>query len=204
LTDLADGTLSGSKLGSGSANYLNIPTTGTVHFVDSVFTTNTVTGSTISATSTLVMPSGALIDISAVGEIGEDTSDNQLVYGAGANILTYKKQLFIPVANPTAGTYLIGKSTDGITIRSIECIVDPAGAGENTVIQLQECDSTGDNCADIDSGADITADNDGATDDGSLSNPSIDSGDWFALEIVSVSGTVSQLICTVNYVITRE
>jgi len=110
-----------------------------------------------------------------------------------------QRQLHIPVANPSAGTYLIGKAINGMTIKSINCVVDPAGTGENTVIQFQECDSNGDSCADVDSGTDITCGNTNTADDGTLSNPSIDANDWYALEIVSVSGTVTQLNITVNY-----
>lgn len=110
-----------------------------------------------------------------------------------------QRQLNIPVTNPSAGTYLIGKAINAFTIKSLNCIVDPSGSGENTVIQLQECDSDGDNCTDVDAGTDITCGNTNTSDDGSLSNAEIDANDWYALEIVSVSGTVSLLNVTVNY-----
>lgn len=110
-----------------------------------------------------------------------------------------QRQLNIPVSNPSAGTYLIGKAIYGFTVKSLNCIVDPSGTGENTVIQLQECDSDGDNCVDVDAGTDITCLNTNTSDDGSLSNAGIDANDWYALEIVSVSGTVTQLNVTVNY-----
>lgn len=150
----------------------------------------------------LEIPNGTGPTANDVGEIAHDTTDNQIILDD--YVFSHRRQLNIPVANPATGTYLIGKAVDGMTVNSINCIVDPAGTGENTVIQLQECDSTGDNCTDVDSGTDITCDNDGAADDGSLSNPSIDANDWYALEIVSVSGTVSQAIITVDYETVRE
>lgn len=155
-------------------------------------------------TSSLTIPSGTSPVLSAAGHIAEDTTDNQLIYGASSKVIPFHRQYNIPVSNPSAGTYLIGKSIDGMTIRSINCLVDPSDSGENTVIQIQECDSNGDSCADVDSGTDITCGNTNTADDGSLSNPSIDANDWYALEIVSVSGAVSRLNITIDYETVRE
>lgn len=83
----------------------------------------------------------------------------------------------------------------GITITDIHCIVDPTDSSESVVIDVQECDSTGDNCTTVD--ATITCDNDGAEDDGSLTNPTSDAGDWLLLDIGTVTGTVTTLTVSI-------
>lgn len=103
----------------------------------------------------------------------------------------------IPIANPTAGTYLIKKALFGMNLTRIACIVDPADSGENTVLNLQECDADGDTCTNI-TAADVTCGNTN-TEAGAISNNFIDAGDWFGVKIVSVSGTVSQAVVTLGY-----
>jgi hypothetical protein len=97
---------------------------------------------------------------------------------------------------------LIGKLPFGITITDIHCIVDPADSSESVVVDIQERNSTGDSPATVD--ATITCDNDGAEDDGTLSNGTLDSGDWWSIDIGTVTGTVTQLSLTVYYQVVRE
>lgn len=92
---------------------------------------------------------------------------------------------------------LLFKAQRAITITDIHCIVDPAGTGESIAIEILECDGTGDNCATVD--AAITCDNDGAEDDGTLTNGAIDAGDWVQLLIGAPTGTVSSLVFSVYY-----
>ena len=80
-----------------------------------------------------------------------------------------------------------------ITITDIDCIIDPADTGESISITFRECNSTGDSCTAIE--AAITADNDGASDDG-IDNSVIDAGDWVDVLIGAPSGTVHSLACT--------
>jgi hypothetical protein len=94
-------------------------------------------------------------------------------------------------------SFLLFKAPEDLTITDIDCIVDPADSGESVIIDVQECDSAGDNCVTVD--ATITCDNDGASDDGSLSNGSIDSGDWLLIDTGTVTGTVTQLSVTILY-----
>lgn len=96
-----------------------------------------------------------------------------------------------------ADSILIHKAQIAMTITDIDCIVDPADSSESVVIDVQECTSTGDTCATVD--ATITCDNDGAADDGTLTNGSIDSGDWINLDIGTVTGTVTALTFTIKY-----
>jgi hypothetical protein len=84
--------------------------------------------------------------------------------------------------------------TGGLTITDIHCIIDPADTGESVVIDVRECTSTADTCVTVD--ATITCDNDGAEDDGVLSNSAVDAGDWLLLDIGTVTGTVTQVAVT--------
>lgn len=96
-------------------------------------------------------------------------------------------------------SFLISKMPFAVTITSIKCIVDPADTGESAVIEVFETDGTGDTPATVD--ASITCDNDGAQDDGSLSNPSIDSGDFIEIDTGTITGTVTQLMVTITYTV---
>ena len=84
----------------------------------------------------------------------------------------------------SAEEWLIFKDSIGITITDIHCITDTG----TTVIDIQECSSTGGSCATVD--ATITCDSDGAEDDGALSNGAIDAGDWVKLVIGTTSSNV--------------
>lgn len=92
---------------------------------------------------------------------------------------------------------LLFKAQVSMTITDIHCIVDPADTAESISLDLQECDSTGDNCATVD--AAITCDNDGAEDDGTLSNGAIDAGDWVKMVLGAPTGTVSALTFSVYW-----
>lgn len=96
--------------------------------------------------------------------------------------------------------FLLALAPDDWTVTTINCIADPADSDENVVIALYESDASGDftNLATngLDGTTQITCDNDGAADDGTLSNPSVDSGDWVGIDVDSVSGTVDFLTVT--------
>lgn len=154
-------------------------------------------------TTFLKLPNGASPTVDAAGKIAQDTTDDQLLYGSTPRVITFHHQYHIPIANPTAGTYLIGKAIDGFTVLTINCIVDPADSGENTILAIHQCNSSGDSCANID-GSTITCSNTGAADDGAISSPTITAGNWWAVNVVSVSGTVTQAIITADYSIVRE
>jgi hypothetical protein len=100
--------------------------------------------------------------------------------------------------SPTDGDLILFyKAPYALTISDVDCIVDPADSSESVVIDIQECNSTGDSCVTID--ATITCDNDGAADDGSLSNATIDAGDWVAFDVGTVTGTVTAVSTTVKW-----
>jgi len=134
--------------------------------------------------------------------IGTNSPQHELDI-AGDVIISGQQHGFLETLDKTledpadADSFLIYKAPAALTITDIDCIVDPADTGESVVIDIQECDGTGDSCTTVD--ATITCDNDGAADDGSLSNGAIDSGDWINWDIGTVTGTVTQVSVTVKY-----
>ena len=115
----------------------------------------------------------------------------------------YDDSTHIALDSPVdADNIVLGKLRDTITIVDVHCIVDPADSTESVVIDIQERDSSGDSPASFDTT--ITCDNDGAEDDGSLSNPTFDAGDWWGIDIGTVTGTVTWLTVSIYFTIDRE
>lgn len=84
---------------------------------------------------------------------------------------------------------------------TITAVVVLAVGGTNVVGQLDECDTNGANCVTVDS-SDITATaGTTATDDNSLSNPSIDANDWVGWHTTSVSGTNTRVSVAFYYTV---
>ena len=147
------------------------------------------------------IPNGTGPTVDAAGEIAVDTTSDQLVYYGGAKrVLPYKQyaSFVIPAPADTDDINLL-KAPYGMTISAINCIVQ----GTTSVTgQLQECSSTGGDCADLDS--DITCDADGAADDGSLTDSAIAANGWLRWKTTSVSGTPTFLTVTVTYSVVSD
>lgn len=151
--------------------------------------------------TSLEIPNGTDPTVDAAGEVAVDTTSDQLVYYGGAKrVLPYKQyaSFVIPAPADTDDINLL-KAPYGMTISAINCIVQ----GTTSVTgQLQECDSAGANCADLDS--DITCDADGAADDGSLTDSAIAANGWLRWKTTSVSGTPTFLTVTVTYSVVSD
>jgi len=158
----------------------------------------------IVSTGSLRIPQGTGPTVDAAGELAIDTTSDQLVfYGGAKRVVTYKRNKTVTLESPAdADNFNLFKAPYAITITDIECIVDPADSSESAVIDVQERDATADNPATVD--ATITCDNDGAADDGSLTNGTIDSGDWVSLDIGTVTGTVTQVTVTISYTVDSD
>ncbi|MBI3251125.1 MAG: hypothetical protein HYZ61_04755, partial [Candidatus Andersenbacteria bacterium] len=155
------------------------------------------------ATSTEIT-NGTAPTVDATGEIAIDSTDGQVKYfdGTAARTLTYKKQFSTTLESPSdSDNFNLLKAPYALTITSIQCVVDPADSSESAVITVQERDGNGDSPAGVDGATAITCANTNTADDGSLSNGTIDSGDWVSLDIGTVTGTVTQLTVTVNYTV---
>jgi len=163
-----------------------------------------------------------LVDVSKGGLNALPTADNQLLQATGVGTFAWtstlegiiddtkgggdttyiwsadrasKKQWDFVVKTPVdTDDFLLLKTRHAATITDIHCL---AAGGGTISTDIQECDSAGANCATVD--AAITADSDGAEDDGSLSNGAIDAGDWLKVVNSAPTGTVNFLTCSVYY-----
>jgi hypothetical protein len=147
-------------------------------------------------TSSLALPQGTGPTVDAAGEIAVDTTTDQLqFYGGAKRALPSIMSSTVVIAAPaTTDDINIMKAPYGMTIVGIDAIIQ---GGTNVVGQLQECNSSGASCADLDS--DITVTTSGAADDGSLTDSAIASGGWLRWKTTSVSGTVDFLTVTFRY-----
>lgn len=152
-------------------------------------------------TASVAIPQGSSPTVDAVGEIAIDLTSDQLIYYGGAKrVLTHKKQIDFAVKTPVdADDFLLFKAQTAMTITDIHVI---AQGGTSISVDIQECNSSGASCATVD--AAITADTDGAEDDGTLSNGTIDAGDWVKVVLGAPSGTVNYLAGSIYYVETAD
>lgn len=151
------------------------------------------------------VPNGANPTVDTAGQIAVDSSaapgSGIRFYGDSAYTLagTYSKSFVI--LNPVAtDDYPIWCAPYAITIKHVrvQCL-----GGTNIVGQLTECDGEGINCAVVDD-SDITATaNNSIDDDGTLSNPSIDAGDYVGWKTESISGTPTSVTVTFDYIINQ-
>ncbi len=98
-------------------------------------------------------------------------------------------------AATTADDYLLWRTPYKITIKNIRGVLL---TGTNVVGGLDECDSAGANPVAVDS--DITFDGGLDSDDGSLTNATIDAGDWIKWHTTTVSSP-GYLTVTIDYTI---
>ena len=155
-----------------------------------------ITGATTLGTS-VIIPNGANPTTSTAGQIAVDTSATPgsgiRFYGDAAYTLagTYTKSFVI--LNPVAtDDYPVWRVPYNITITAIHVL---CVGGTNIIGGLDEADANGLNAVAID--ADITgtaATN--ANDDGTLTNPTLDAGDYLNWHTTSISGTPTSVTVT--------
>ncbi len=173
--------------------------------------TNTFTADIITTTGSDPKVTAANSDGPASPTAGDMWIDTTATYGQlgfyDAAVSVIDPRVLLPLSYPSpvgSTSQMVAKMPYGIVIRSINCIIDPAGTGESVVMYLDECDSSGDNCAGIDGATTISCGNAGAADDGSLSNATVDANDWIKINFDAVTGTVSTLGVTVVYTVVNE
>ena len=173
-------------------------------------------GGAVTATSTvdfggatsLEIPNGASPTVDAQGETAYDETAGQLlVYGNGkTNVFTSTSTIEKTVNVPTDLTgldYPLTKFIQAGTIKKIFCITDPTDVtGQDQDIEIYEASSTGGSTTTVD--AIITCDADGAEDDGTLANPSIDANDWLGIHFGTASGTPPMLTFVIKYTEDRK
>ena len=89
-------------------------------------TTSTGTGSVVLGTSptfttSIALPQGAAPTVDAAGEIAQDTTDDQLLYGATPRVLAYEQTRCIVIENLAAAddNYPFGMFNDAVTITGV-------------------------------------------------------------------------------------
>lgn len=165
------------------------------------------TGVVIASGGSLQIDAAASPTIDADGEIAIDESNDQFIYQADSvdYVLFATSTASFTLETPDdADNFLLWKTDADITIDRISCIVDPAGSGESVVITVQETDANGDSPAGVDGATTITCANTSTNDDGALSNAAIDEGDFLALDIGTVTGTVTQLNVNIYFKYDRK
>ena len=152
--------------------------------------------------SALALPFGTAVVVNQDGEIGLDTTQQQVVlYGDDdvVHVFDERQSKDITVETPVdADNFLWFRAPYDMTVVSTYCIVEDATDAD---IIIQVCDTAGDNCTGID--AAIACDVDGASDT-SPANPAITAGAWVRLDIGTIEGTPGQVAVTLNYTATRK
>jgi len=95
----------------------------------------------------------------------------------------------------TVDTYRLTKEQVAITIIDIHCITDTG----TVIIELMEESGTGTGGATVD--APITCDSDGAADDGTLANGTIDAADWLSARIGTEASSPTNVAITWYYTV---
>lgn len=134
-------------------------------------------------------------EIAAVASDSMTLTNKTLSYAGTGNDLTMPLNglLDFAITDPADADDLIFKKVqNALTLTDIHCLAE--GGGTITVT-YQECTTAGASCAAIE-GA-ITADSDGAEDDGTLTDGSIAAGAWIKVLFSAPTGTVTNAACTV-------
>jgi hypothetical protein len=105
------------------------------------------------------------------------------------------QQESLRVASPTSRTYGWFRAHVATAARAIDCITDTG----TVTLSVQECDATGSSCSGLDGGTALVCDSNGQSDDGALSNASIDAGDWVKITASATSGSPTDLALTLQY-----
>ncbi len=121
----------------------------------------------------------SLFDVDAEGDVtvaGTLTVSGNTIIRDTAGII---------IESPTsADSFMFYRAYSDLTITDIDCISESATA---TTLEIEECDSAGDNCSDIESA--ITCDVDGASESGAIDNASVDANDKIRANVTGTSGT---------------
>ncbi len=152
--------------------------------------------------TSLEIPNGANPTVSVAGQISVDTSataDSMFrFYGdASYQLPGYYSKSFVITGVTASSDAAVWRTPWAITIRAIHGV---QVGGTNVIGQLTECDANGLNPVVVDS-ADITILTTNVNDDGTLSNPTIDAGDYVGWATTSVSGTITRATITFDYTI---
>jgi hypothetical protein len=138
------------------------------------------------------IPNSAAPTVDAAGEIAVDTTDDQLIYYGGAKrVIPYTGQFCFTVENPVDAddNIPIFRPVDALTITGVSCEVDGSSSPDIDVTI-----SDGTNALEA-----ITCDDDGASDDGSITNGTFTANERMEYDSANKTGTVTWLNVCVRY-----
>lgn len=169
--------------------------------VDETGTGLAVFGTSPTFTTSLAIPQGLTPIVDAAGEIAVDTSATSgagiRFYADATYILPAWQRISFTITNPTAtADRALGSFPANITIKQIRVLAED---GTNIIGGLDEADANGLNVVAVDSDITATAGTT-ATDDGTLTNPTIDANDQLFWHTTSVLGTPTKVVVTVYYI----
>jgi len=98
----------------------------------------------------------------------------------------------------TPDTYGLGKQQVAITITDIHCVTD---TGTATIKIMEGSATSPESGAGVDGSTTIVCDSDSQEDDGTLSNGTIDAGDWLAIDITAKASTPTVLTVSIYYTV---
>jgi len=163
------------------------------------------TSGTNSGDNTVATTGDAAVDFFGAGvDAVTDTTTCTDIEGTGLSITagtlnwsrsgtTFEKSFLITNVTATADGAL-WRVPAACTITAVHGV---QVGGTNVIGHLTECDANGLNPAGVDGATDITILTTNVNDDGGLSNPTIDSGDYIGWRTTSVSGTITR--CTLSF-----
>jgi hypothetical protein len=129
-TDVAV-TDGGTGLGTLTANNVILGNgTSTPLFVAPGTSGNVLTSNgTTWSSSAVTIPQGTGPTVDAAGEVAQDTTDDQLLYGATPHVLAYTYQACVRIENPTTydSNMTIWVPNDAVTITEVGCRYDGTG-----------------------------------------------------------------------------
>ena len=97
-----------------------------------------------------------------------------------------------------AGQVSFQRAPHALTLVQLDCVANGATTAADIVVTAYECDGNGDNCATTGLTVEMDA-NDSEQTDATASNASIDAGDWWGIEIDSLTTASENLFCSVEY-----
>lgn len=146
----------------------------------------------------LEIPNGATVaDPNAAGEVAIDTTSDQfLFYGGAQRVLPYWSEKCFTMASTTwavnASNFPLWHPAKAIEITDVYCETD---GGTSISVTF----SDGSNALEA-----ITCDEDGAADDGSITNGTFTANERFEVDLASITGAVNYLNACITYVITAD
>lgn len=153
------------------------------------------------------IPNAAAPVVNAAGEVAVDTTEDQFLYYGGAlRTLDYRHDKSAAFSDPNnADAVIVWKAPYDLTLTGVDCT---ATGGTSIVMSIEECSSAGTSCVAAGGAsplltAAITCSS-GANTSGTISDGTVDSGDWVRVLFGAETGTVTTATISWKYTVDRK